>query len=466
MMQRIKAILHDLSHAKDALKSRAIQASFWGLLFYGFDILIRICSSVILTRLLFPEAYGLMAVAYIIPTIITLWSDVGLRASIIRHRDGHLQDYLATAWAIQALRGVGICLLIIVCSLIFHKIQLIDLFPSSSIFNNPLLPWLIIVVSISSIFNGLESAKVHLAYRELQLRYITMIEITSKLIGFLVMLLMCLITRSVWVLAAGSLSIDFTRMILSHLFLKGPAFRLVWDKNYAADIFTSGKWIAISSFFSLVTLQGDRVLLGIFFPASIVGIYSIALQIISTLQGFLDHNIRNIVPTVFGETFKTDPNAMKPRYYKMRIPLDGIAFFFVGILWIAGPSIVAFLYDARYQDAGWMLQWLALWLFVMPFETIQHAFPVIGKSHIYAYVSMVQAFSLITLGLFGYFVAGLPGMIAGIGGYRIISSVLTIIAAHQMDFVSFRRELSQLKMLIIGLLSGLVITVILTFIKR
>lgn len=457
MLQTIKAVLNNLSDASDSLRSRVVKASSWSLLFYAFDLILRFGSSIIFTHLLFPEAYGLMAIAGIIPTILIMWSDVGLRASIIRHPEGNNAEYLSTAWAIQALRGLGIWMLILIVSLVFEHLQGMGIFSTNSVFNNPKLTLLIMVVGFSSFLNGLESTKIHLAYRDLQLRYMTIVDVSARLMGFAVMLAMCLVSRSVWVLAIGSLSCDFAKMVLSHLILKGPRFHFTWNKHYASDIFHSGKWIALSSFFSLVTLQGDRILLGIFFPASILGVYSIATQIISGLRGLLDFNIGNIVPTIFGETFRTLPDAMKERYYKLRLPLDVIAFFFVGILLVAGPALVSVIYDPRYSAAGWMLQWLSLGLFVIPFETILHAFPVVGKSHIYAMISMGQAILLIGLGLIGYGLMGLSGMIAGIGSYRIFSTILLIIQARRMGWISLRHEFKRMNVLMLGMLSGLLL---------
>lgn len=458
MLFAVKNLLSYFSLSSDSLKAKVIKASSWSVLFYTLDLLLRFSSSLILTRLLFPEAYGLMAVAGIIPTILIMWSDVGLRSSIIRHPEGNQGEYLSTAWIIQSLRGLGIWLVILLIAFIFGLLQNRKLFSPTSVFDNPKLMTLIMVMGFSVVLTGLESTKVHLAYRELQLKYMICVDITARLLGFLVMLFMCLISRSVWVLAIGSLTTDFVKMILSHLILKGPSFKISWNKKYAADIFQSGKWIACSSFFSLVTLQGDRILLGLFFPASILGVYSIAIQIISCLRGLLDFNIGNIVPTIFGETFRVIPDAMKERYYKIRQPLDMIAFFFVGILLVAAPFLISSIYDSRYSEAGWMLQWLSFGLFVIPFETVLHAFPVVGKASFYALISMLQAVLLITLSLLGYHFLGLSGMIAAIGCYRIFSTMILIIHAHSIGWISIYHEFKGIKFLIFGLLCGFIIT--------
>lgn len=68
--------------------------------------LIRLGSNLILTRLLFPEAFGLMALVQTFMTGLAMFSDIGIGPSIIQNRRGEDPDFLNTAWTIQIGRGV------------------------------------------------------------------------------------------------------------------------------------------------------------------------------------------------------------------------------------------------------------------------------------------------------------------------------------------------------------------------
>ncbi|MFM6402608.1 oligosaccharide flippase family protein, partial [Planktothrix sp.] len=100
-----------------SLSKKAIQGTIWTLFGYGGSQVLRFGGNLILTRLLVPELFGLMALVNTFITGLNLFSDVGIRPSIIRSQRGDDPEFLNTAWTIQVFRGLGlwiICLLITV----------------------------------------------------------------------------------------------------------------------------------------------------------------------------------------------------------------------------------------------------------------------------------------------------------------------------------------------------------------
>ncbi|MCE9529776.1 MAG: oligosaccharide flippase family protein, partial [Planctomycetes bacterium] len=62
--------------------------------------IIRFGSSVILAKLLFPEAFGLYALTFAFLTGLHLFSDLGIRVSIIQNPRGEEPKFLDTAWTL------------------------------------------------------------------------------------------------------------------------------------------------------------------------------------------------------------------------------------------------------------------------------------------------------------------------------------------------------------------------------
>ena len=60
----------------------------------------------VLSRLLFPEAYGLTAIVTVFMVALGMLTDVGLRDSIISNERGDDVDFLNTAWTMQVIRGL------------------------------------------------------------------------------------------------------------------------------------------------------------------------------------------------------------------------------------------------------------------------------------------------------------------------------------------------------------------------
>src|SRR5580658_8950593 len=102
------------ARADEALESAAVRATFWTVMEYGCSMALRVVNSVVLTRLLMPETFGLMMFVMTIIVGIGLMSDIGLGPSVIRSPRGDDPVLLNTVWTLQVLRGAGIFLIILI----------------------------------------------------------------------------------------------------------------------------------------------------------------------------------------------------------------------------------------------------------------------------------------------------------------------------------------------------------------
>ncbi len=69
-----------------SLESTAVNATFWTVLDYGASTCLRVVSSLWLTRLLLPAAFGEAGLVMTLIIGVTLLSDVGLAPSVIQNR--------------------------------------------------------------------------------------------------------------------------------------------------------------------------------------------------------------------------------------------------------------------------------------------------------------------------------------------------------------------------------------------
>ena len=78
-------------------KKLAIKGAAWTIASYGSSQIVRFASNLILTRLLLPELFGLVGLAYVFIVGINLFSDIGLGPSIIQNKRGEDPQFLNTA---------------------------------------------------------------------------------------------------------------------------------------------------------------------------------------------------------------------------------------------------------------------------------------------------------------------------------------------------------------------------------
>src|SRR4051812_36532958 len=77
-----------------SLKMRALRGSLWTILGYGGSQVLRLAGNVILTRLLFPEAFGQMVLVNVFLQGLHMFSDVGIGPSLIQSKRGDDPDFL------------------------------------------------------------------------------------------------------------------------------------------------------------------------------------------------------------------------------------------------------------------------------------------------------------------------------------------------------------------------------------
>ena len=102
----------------DGMKARAIRSAALSIGAFGGSQLIRLGSNLILTRLLLPEAFGMMAVIMVLHVGLYLLTDIGVAQSVMRDARGAEPRYLRVAWVVQILRGLAIWALLLLLGLL------------------------------------------------------------------------------------------------------------------------------------------------------------------------------------------------------------------------------------------------------------------------------------------------------------------------------------------------------------
>jgi O-antigen/teichoic acid export membrane protein len=110
------------------LRSRLLRGSAFEMIGYGLNQAVRLGSNLALSRLLFPEAFGVAALVNILNQGLVMLSDVGLPTVIVQSERGDDPRFLNTAFTWQAARALALWLIASACAipmaLLYHEPQL------------------------------------------------------------------------------------------------------------------------------------------------------------------------------------------------------------------------------------------------------------------------------------------------------------------------------------------------------
>ena len=376
------------------LKQRVIHAGSWAVGGHVVQQAIRLGGNLLLTRLLVPEAFGLMAIVYVLMIGFALFSDIGIGSNIVQHPRGEDPAFLNTAWTVQVMRGIAIWLLALLAALALPLASDLGWVKAGTVYADPLLPWVIAVFSLTAVISGFDSTNIAVARRKMQVRLLTQIEVASQVVALVVMAALAWWTRSIWALVVGGLVAAAVRCALSHAVLAGARNAIALDKSALHELLNFGKWIFVSSISGFLVINGDRLMLGGLVDAQTLGMYAIAFLLANSLSLILGTLLGNVFFPALSQIARERPHDLAATLDKFQRLADAFLLTASGFLIMAGSSIVALLYDARYQAAGPMLSLLAVGCIGLRYQVVEQCYLAMGKPQITA---ATNAFRMLVL---------------------------------------------------------------------
>lgn len=426
-----------------SLKKLAIKGTTWTVLGYGSSQFVRFVSNLILTRLLVPEYFGLMALVNTFLQGLSLFTDVGIGQNIIRSEQGDDPVFLNTAWTIQVLRGIFIWLVLITLA-----------WPISLIYEEPQLFPVLLVISVTALLGGLASTRLYTLNRHLALGKITLLELSSQVIGIITMIAIAWFYPSVWALVIGAIVSRFFKTVASYLIFPGHKHKFTMNREARGEIVSFGRWIFLTSIIMFSAEQSDRIILGKLVPLEILGVYNIAYEFANIPQSVMKQMSFKVIFPLVSKQIELPRAQLKERLNRQRWKLHvGIVIIFV-ILVGFGDTIILFLYDDRYAQAAWMMPLLALgsWFSAL-FFIANPCLLALGKP-VYSAQSRGLRFLVVALGiLLGFKVAGIFGAVLVVALGDLPAYLSIQYSLNQEGIGCFRQDLRStlLLLFVIGL---------------
>jgi O-antigen/teichoic acid export membrane protein len=345
-----------------------VLATLWTLGGEGGSQALRIVSSLILTRLLVPEYFGIMAVVQVFMQGLNMFSDLGIRPIIIRHERGDDPAFLNTIWTVRLVRG-GI-LALASCAIAW---------PVSKFYGQPLLAYILPVASLNLLLEGLLSTKIFSHERRLSRAGPTLINLASSVCGIAFMIFWAWKLRSIWALVWGVVVTTLVKVLLSHVALSGERNRLHWDRAAWGEVASFGKWVFLNSIVTFIAMQVDKLVFAKLIRMDLLGVYAIALNIVALPTLAVRAVGAAVAFPAFSRARKESPD-MTAIFDRMRLQLLLAGGAALSFLMFNGPWLIGVLYDPRYEAAKWMLQIAALGSWFIVLEA-SHGFLLLTLGH-------------------------------------------------------------------------------------
>jgi O-antigen/teichoic acid export membrane protein len=318
-----------------------VRGVVWTMGTYVLSVVVRFGSNILLSRLLNPELFGILLIINTIRQGVELSSDVGFAQNVIQNKAGEQPEFFNTIWVMQMARGFLLCAVLFVCAVPIGRLYAVP----ASAFE---LSGAILLVS------SLTSTSMFLLHRNLQLAKLNSFDLAQDIVGAVLIITAAIINPTIEALLIATLVAQLVRTLTSYV-LTSHGNRFQFNKAYALEVLSFGRWIFFSSILMFLCASFDRLYIGKVAPLAVVGVYGIA-RALSDMPTFLAARIG------YSVIFPVVSSAQSTARADVRAQLSSIRF---KLLLVAAVSVafgisiadiaVTLVYDARYHDAGWML---------------------------------------------------------------------------------------------------------------
>ncbi len=432
---------------RSSLNAKARSGTVWIVGAFGGSQVLRLGMNIVLAALLFEEAFALMALVSAVMIGLAMFSDIGLQPNVTRSPRGDEPGFLNTAWTMQVIRGVILTLAATALA-----------WPFAAFYgaNDPMaheLRWLIPLVALTALFDGLKSPRMLTAARHMQVAELTRIEVVVLIANAILMLGLVWYSRSVYGLAIAGVLSAALHAVLSYWLLPGPRARFVLEPVAVRSIVSFGKWIFLSTLLSFLAMQIDRLTFAAMYSLAEVGVYSIAVSLAMVVPTLVGH-LQGAVVFPWYSRMLDDGMALPDAFQKTKFSILVLSTYLVTLLIVGAGSLFEWAYDERYAQAKWFLPILAVGAWFSCLEAMYGAaFLAAGRSDWAAMASTVKvvafAVLIVPLAMFewGVMVAAVVVVMS-----EVARTMTSQILGRRMGLRNLRMELAMLVLL--SLVSG------------
>jgi len=284
------------------LKNQMVTGSFW---VFGANLISRgisFLSTLILARLLTPEAFGIIGYGFLIVSAIGLLREMGFNSALI-YQKTEIERAASTSIVFIFLWSTFLYFLV------FGLAPLAALF-----FREPRLTALLRVLTISLILNSLSSIPISLLSKEINFKRRVIPELLNLTVYGIVTVIFAWLGFNYWAFVIGVLTADLFQLI-SALILRPIKIRLKPDFPILKELFVFGKSVMGLGILNFGIRNIDDFFVGRMLGTEPLGIYNFAYRIANIPAT----NITNVLGKVLYPGFTKiadDTNRLRKAFLK------------------------------------------------------------------------------------------------------------------------------------------------------
>lgn len=309
-----------------SLRQETFTGLSWSFLSQGARQGVQFAVVVILTKLLRPQDFGLVAMAIVFTGFVTMFVDMGIGQALVQKQDATEEHYCSTFWLNFAF---GILMMILVAGFS----PWIAWF-----YRQPRLQPMVAVLSLNFVFSSLTVVQQSQLMKKMEFKKLAMRDIMAVILSGLVGIGLALAGFGAWSLVAQSLS--FTAGNAFIIWVLSPwRPKFIFSLERVKDMVSFSSHMAGFNTVNYLARNVDKMLIGRFLGPEALGLYSLAYKLMMLTVENISWVVGKVMFPVFSK-IQQDLENVRRIFVGMVKSAALVTFPLMGWLFVLAPEIV------------------------------------------------------------------------------------------------------------------------------
>jgi O-antigen/teichoic acid export membrane protein len=309
-----------------AIKQKATRGVVWAAVGSWGNQITSFVVFIALTRMLDPEAFGLVAMATVFTAFVGIFAEQGLGQAIVQ-REKLEPEHIDTAFWTNVVVGSGLTLFGVLVSGIVARI-----------YKEPKLQPVIAALSFTLLITALSSTQRALLQRELDFRALSIRSLVAAIVGGIGGVVLALMGVGVYALVGKTL---ITGVVGTLILWRVSNWRpsLSYSKAHFRDLFSFGMNMVGVNMTNFVRTRLDDFLIGYFLGAEALGFYTVAYRLARLTLDMFTSVIGSVAVSTFAR-LQQNIDQLREAFYRVTRLASLITFpIFTGLILLA-PELI------------------------------------------------------------------------------------------------------------------------------
>jgi O-antigen/teichoic acid export membrane protein len=326
----------DTLAASPPTRTQAVRGAFWSALGAVGRYALAGITTLILTHLLEPRDFGLVAITYAVQALIVIIIPTGFLDALIQHPRLDDAGLNAAFWSIVALCIAAFLFVIFLAPL------------AADWFAQPMLAALLVGMALVSIFRALDTVPRALLNRRLDFRTQTLARLSGMVIASLSAIILAASGGGAWALIVQAAALNVAALLViwraAHW---RPASPRTITRSSLRALWVFALNVSLFAAVGYVILNADDQLIGYRLGSQALGFYALAYSFMAWPTRDVLGSVSAVLYPIFAR-FQDDPTRFRAAYLESLQLSAAFAFPTLALIGITAPVLIPWLLGPRW----------------------------------------------------------------------------------------------------------------------